>query len=164
MAYSEVSDLLLGDIRLPARYGDGTGFINLAADEIDAQIGHIYETPIELDDSPENRPALLLLKKINNFLASGRIITDMAAAGEDRELHAYGWSLITQATALLNKLSGGEIVIPGATPLPGTEDQAKGPLIINEDEVSLVEDFYLRYTRPHIFQPPPAVPYRDPVV
>jgi len=165
VSYSEVPDLMLGDIRLPTRFGDGSSWIANAADEIDAQIGHIYVTPIVLADTPENRPALLLLKKINNFLASGRIIIDMAAAGEDRELHAYGWSLVTEATRLLTQLSTGQITIPGAIPLPGTEGAVGGPQIFNEDEVSLVEDFYQKYTRPHLPPfPAHAVPYRDQVV
>ena len=164
MPYSEVPDLMLGDIRLPTRFGDGSSWIANAADEIDAQIGHIYVTPIDLADTPENRPALLVLKKINNFLASGRIIMDMAAAGEDRDLHAYGLSLISEATRLLTLLSSGQISIPGATPIPGTEGALAGPQIFQEDEFSLVEDFYQRYTRPWL--PPfplPAVPYRDQV-
>lgn len=160
MAYSTKDDLLTGDIPMPDRFGDGTKFVDMAADEIDGQIGHIFVTPIELEDLPVNRPARLLLKKINNLIASGRIITDMAAAGEDRDLHAYGRSLLLEGLDLLNRLSAGRIDIPGAAPLPGTELDSTGPTIQNEDPESLVEGFYRQVSHGEIRGPlSPLRPY-----
>lgn len=159
MSYSTKDDLLIGDIPLAPRYGDGSRFVDLAADEIDSQIGHIYVTPIALADTPENRPARLLLKKINNFIASGRIILDMALAGEDRELQSYGRSLLSEGLTLLKQVTNGDIRIPGADPLPGTEAATSGPTIVNEDPDSLVASFYDRTSGVHIFPPVPAAPY-----
>lgn len=160
MAYSEPADLLKGDIPLPARYGDGTGFINIAADEIDAQLGHLYVTPIVILDTPENRPARLLLKKINNFLASGRLITDMAAAGEDRDLHAYGASLIREALKLLEQICDGKIQLTGAERIETSATEYSGPSVYNEDPESLVEGYYQRVYHGEIRGPlNPLAPY-----
>ncbi len=148
MAYCAKTDLLTGDIPLAGKYGDGTAFVNLAADEIDGQIGHIYRTPVVFDESTQEkidrvRPAKLLLKKINTLLASGRIILDMAAGGEDRQLHAYGKSMLDEALMLLNMITSGKIQLTDAPVL--TED-ASNPntsvSIVQEDPYSLVESFY----------------------
>lgn len=146
--YSTKDDLLTGDIPLAGKYGDGTPFVQMAADEIDAQIGHIYETPIVLADTPENRPARLLLKKINNLLASGRIILDMAAGAEDDRLHAYGTSMWQEGISLLNQLSNRSIILQGAVLIESKADDKNDRVSIhNEDPKSLVEEFY-NPTRP----------------
>lgn len=165
-AYCDKADLLTGDIPLAGKYGDGTSFCQLAADEIDAQVGHIYTTPVTFvdDADPKSRPAQLLLKKINILLASGRIILDMAAGGEDDNLHAYGESMRREAVALLNQISSGVIDLAGAEKLPDTADDLNtGPLVHNEDPYSLVEDFYKRSASPIGFMRPAMRPYDDPV-
>lgn len=171
MAYCAKEDLLTGDIPLAGKYGDGTPFVNLAADEIDAQIGHIYVTPILFDESTPAlvataRPAKLLLKKINLLLASGRIILDMAAGGEDGNLQAYGKSMHDEAVLLLNDITSGKIVLAGAPLLPDPDGSTadNGPTIAQDDSYSLVEGFYERYSRNHVFPPayvPPMRPYDD---
>ena len=151
MAYCTKDDLLTGDIPLAGKYGDGSNFVNMAADEIDAQIGHIYVTPIVFDEStPEKaatvRPAKLLLKKINRLLASGRIILDMAAGGEDDRLQAYGASMMKEGLDLLNMLSSGKIELTDAPQLTEAADNKNtGPLIAQDDPYSLVEGFYSRF-------------------
>lgn len=164
MAYSEVGDLLIGDIPLPARIGDGSKFVDMAADEIDSQVGHIYTTPIVIPDEPQYRPARLLLKKINNLIASGRIILDMAAGGEDNDLHAYGRSMLNEGLSLLASIVTGRIVLIGAPLLPGTEDVDTGPLIVNEDPESLVEAFYQQFSHGESRSLNPPRPYKDRVV
>lgn len=166
MAYSAKEDLLTGDIPLAGKYGDGTPFVNLAADEIDAQIGHLYVTPIVLEDVPANRPARLLLKKINNLLASGRIILDMAAGGEDDRLHAYGASMMKEAIDLLNAITKGQIVLTGAPLLQeAANDLNTAVSIKNEDPYSLVQGFYERYSQPMLpIVLNPMRPYDDRVV
>lgn len=166
MAYCAKEDLLTGDIPLAGKYGDGTSFVNLAADEIDGQIGHIYVTPVVFDEStPEKaarvRPAKLLLKKINLLLASGRIVLDMAAGGEDDNLHAYGKSMHDEAVLLLNQISSGKIVLTDAPVL--AEDAGNlntGPSIVQDDPYSLVEGFYTQHRelypvpgRPRVMRP-----------
>lgn len=161
MAYATASDLLTGDIPLANRYGNGTGFINLAADEIDAQIGHIYVTPIELDPlDPRTVPTAKLLKKINTLLASGRIILDMAAGGEDDGLHAYGRSMLNEAISLLRQITDKKIELYGAELIPPAELEDNGRVSIsNADPYSLVEGFYERYSSGSVIPPAPMRPY-----
>ena len=140
-AYSAVADLYKGDIPLQAQHGDGTQAIKAAADDIDAQIGHIYVTPIVLPEDAQYRPTRLLLKKINNLLASGRLMLDMTAAGEDDNLNAYGLSMLREGLKLLGQVQSGSIVLAGA-PRLDEGIGAPGILIHNEDAVSLVEQFY----------------------
>lgn len=146
-AYSEVSDLRHGDIPLQAQHGTGEGFVQDAADDIDAQVGHIYVTPISVVNIPANRPTRLLLKKINNLLASGRLLLDMAAAAEDDNLHSYGLQMLKEGMELLRRVSTGEIVLAGAPKLDGTSDAPERLSIVNEDAYSMVEGFYRRTQR-----------------
>lgn len=150
MAYCEPTDLLLGDIPLPA-YVSAQDAVNDAADEIDSRIGFVYETPIDMTDpGPVPRPARLLLKRINAHLATGRLILKLAASGEDDRLHAYGWQLIKDAMTSLDMIANGEIVIVGATPI-NADDEARTTAIIveNLDDESQVEAFYDRIANPN---------------
>lgn len=146
MAYSTKDDLRIGDIRLPVRYGDGSSFVVSAAEEIDAQLGHIYVTPFVIDAQvAQNRPAILILKKINNLIASGRLIMDMAASQEDTTLHAYGWAMLKEGLELLKALQSRSILLTGSTLIDYDGDGQKtptGPLIHNVDTESRVEGFY----------------------
>ena len=169
MAYCSKDDLRKGDIPLAARYGDGTQLVNQAADEIDAQIGHIYVTPVtfHVPLNPAHRPAMLMLKNINILIASGRLILDMAAGGEDNSLHAYGRSMWNEGITLLRRISTGEIELVGAEKIPESGvNPSPVPAVINEDPYSLVEGFYRQYSQPALFQMPhvPMRPYDDGVV
>ncbi len=143
MAYCTVADLLKGDLPLAAQYGDGTGFINTAADEMDVVLGQLYVTPIVLLETPENRPSLLWLKTCNKFIASGRLVLDIAIAAEDDNLNAYGLSMLNQGLAMLTAIQTGAASITGATLLdPTAGTHATGPMIFNEDSISLVQGGY----------------------
>lgn len=159
-AYSGTEDLLNGDIPLLPVHGDGSKAITSAAEDIDGQIGHIYVTPVELDDDPEYRPTRLLLKKINNLVASGRLIMDMAAAGEDDNNHAYGLFLLKEGQNLLGMVSSGKMVLAGAERIDGTTAGVNpaAASILNEDDESLVERFY-RSGRGEDFSRRRIVPY-----
>ncbi len=165
VAYCVPSDLLIGDIPLAGKYGDGTSFVQLAADEIDSQIGHIYITPVVFDESTQEqidkvRPSKLLLKKINILLASGRIILDQAAGGEDDNLHAYGQSMIKEAVDLLSRLMNRDITLIDAPLLPSEELRANtAASIIQEDDYSLVAAFYDRMQNPTWYRPAPIAAY-----
>lgn len=146
-AYCGVEDLRHGDIAYPAYLGTKEARVKAAAEEIDIAIGHIYKTPIEIPDTiePEHRPSFLTLKKINWLIASGRIVLDMAAAGERDNLHAYGHSMLKEGLGMLAALAGGEVKLPGVEVIDqpeGSADDFSGPHIYNEDPESLVESFY----------------------
>lgn len=163
--YCALEDLLLGDLEIPRHAGDGSSFVNMAAEDIDSHLGHIYTTPIVIADSdPRHRASSILLKRINRLLASGRMMLDIAAAGESSDLHAYGRAMLKEGMELLEKVAGGEIVLSGADLLPvpaGEEGDSSGPRIHNEDSQSLVQAFYERFD-PNLAYPivPPQVrPY-----
>lgn len=160
VTYSQVGDLLIGDVPLAPHYGDGTKLVENAADDIDAQLGHIYVTPFVIADTPVNRPSLLLLKKINNLLASGRLIMDMALGGEDTQTNAYARTLYNEALANLKQLTKMQIVLNGADLLPDEEAQLNtGPVVNNEDSISLVENFYAQTSGRWRVTVPVAAPY-----
>jgi hypothetical protein len=159
--YSQVSDLLKGDLILPAVIGTGQRYITLAAEEMDSVLGKMYVTPITITDSPVNRPSLLYLKNTNNFIASGRLILDVAVSREDRQLHAYGASLLAQGQQMLNSLANGTFTLPGST-LIDTDAAPTAPTIHNEDSASLVEAGYAYIHEDNILDwlpPEPARPY-----
>jgi hypothetical protein len=96
-----------------------------------------------LNDSPVVRPAKLLLKRINNFLATGRLLMAAASAGEDTNLHAYALKMVNDATAALEAIVSGDVLLEGATELnPSTDATAKGPRWSNPDTESAVDSFY----------------------
>lgn len=157
--YCGLTDLLKGDLDLPRYMGDGSQFVNMAAEDIDSHLGHIYVTPIEVLDIPRNRPTKLMLKRINRLLASGRMVLDLATAGESTDLHAYGRSLVKEAMDLLEKIASGEIVLAGASRIDEVVDPTgqhfTGPRITNEDSYSLVQAFYDRFNpnQPDVVSP-----------
>lgn len=142
MAYSSKDDLLLGNIPLPVS-ADPERYVDDASDEVDSIIGFRYATPVDMTEpGPVARPARLLLKRVANFLASGRLLLAVAAGSEDRQLHAYGNSLVQQALYCLKEIAEGEIILPGALPSTDVSPIQTGPLIYNKDVSSNVDDFY----------------------
>jgi len=149
VAYSAVEDLLTGNVPTP-QYLSPQKYVDDAADEIDSKIGFLYTTPINISTGTDvPRPACLLLKRINNFLASGRLLLAAAAGQEDSQLHAYGWSLVQEATAALNQIASGEIPIDGAEKIDTGDLAVVTAVIINNlDAESNVEAFYDRVLNP----------------
>lgn len=157
MTYSEVADLLLGDIPTPK---DAEKYVNDATDEIDSKLGMRYVTPIVVDETvAANRSTPLILKRINNLLASGRLICAKAASASQQEVNSYGLSMITDALVALNQLMAGDITLPGAAFLNEGDVGQSGPMISNLDAESNVESFYSMVTTPAAFtgQPYPVI-------
>lgn len=143
-AYCAEEDLRTGDIATPS-YTSKAQYIKNAAEEIEAALGHIYVTPFVIEETVANRPSILFLKKLNWLFASGRFVLDVAAAGEMDNLHAYGKRMLDEANLMLKALLSGEVVLAGAPLLNGDQQSGfTGPVIFNEDEVSLVSAFYER--------------------
>lgn len=144
-AYAVIVDLLLGNVPVPA---DAQKYLDATAEEIDSRIGFRYATPVVADTSPEQRPVGLLLKRINAWLATGRIILAKDAAGEDDQLHQYGEYLVREANKALDQIVDGTIVLPGvdlATPEAST---VTGPDAAWGDSESLVEAFGTTFGSP----------------
>lgn len=146
MAYCEPSDLILGDIVLPT-WLVPADWVNLAADEIDSKLGFIYKVPLEAVTPPGGGFAGLavheqkLVKGINYKLASGRIILALDSGGEDTTLHAYGLSLVREATNELMQLANGNVQFPDAALNANTAPNGPSvtPGVANGDEMSLVD-------------------------
>jgi phage gp36-like protein len=141
MTYCGTDDLLVGSIPIPD-YLNPEKVVSDAADEIDTYIGFRYTTPVVLAETAENRPAILLLKRINSHLASGRLLMEAAASSENVELNAYAKRLVDEALAALIAIRDGEIILGDAPILPGTEASATGPMQYNKDSRSMVDAFY----------------------
>lgn len=138
--YSQVGDMLLGDIPSPK---DAEKWVQDATDEIDSKLGLRYVTPIVVDETvAANRITTLLLKRISNYLASGRLVCAKAASGSQQEVHQYGMSLLREALLALDALASGEMTLPGATFLDSDDVGQSGPIINNLDAESNVESFY----------------------
>jgi len=150
VAYSAVSDLLTGNIPVSGPV-DPDKYVSDAADEIDSKIGHIYETPIDVTEGgPLSRPARLLLKRISNWLASGRLLMAAAAGSQKMELNAYANKLVSDATFALDQIASGDIILEGAPRRDGSEEPSStGPQIHNLDPESNVEAFYNRIANPN---------------
>lgn len=152
-AYSSVNDLLTGNVPTPVAL-DPQKYVDDAANEIDSKIGFVYETPVDISPtSPVARPAILLLMRLNNFLASGRLLMAASAGQEDSQIHAYGWSLVKDATLALDAIARGEVTLDGAEKLPIEGQKVTTPLIYNKDEESNVEAFYDRIANPNYYYP-----------
>lgn len=148
--YSTPEDLLTGNIPVPS-YLDPAKFVQDAADEIDSYIGFVYETPVDTGTGTDlSRPARLLLKRINNYLATGRLLQAAAAAQQDDNTHAYATRLITEALTALQGIANGSIILEGAALTDTSEDASPvaRPVVKNQDEFSQVEAFYDRVTNP----------------
>lgn len=162
MPYCVESDLLIGDISVSAALSP-TKYVADAADEIDSKIGFRYDTPIP---ATAPRPVLLLLKRLNSHLASGRLILAATISANQEELNSYGASLVNDAQLTLEALASGEMVLPGVAaspdlPPPPAEDDplAQKILLSNLDPVSQVEAFYGAVTSPDVLGYMPD-PYR----
>jgi hypothetical protein len=175
MAYSDASDLLIGDVIISGSI-DKEQFIQGAADEIDSKIGWLYQTPIKVEGDPSADPPIpalprheaLLLKGINNKLASGRLIMALDVAGEQTTLHAYGARMVKEAMDELLMIANGDIDLHA----PRNEDAAipvenRIPGVAQEDDESLLLGFVstVHKGRPWRTEPgkistePPIVPY-----
>lgn len=151
MSYCQPTDLLLGQIPTPTGLSVAK-VVSDAADEIDSCIGLLYQTPV--DTNAVSRPVKLLLKRLNVFLATGRLILAVTSNEEDARLNAYGLSLVQEAQKALYAIAEGAMVLTGAAVVPGNEPQVSTPLINNLDAESNVEAFYNRVANPNYLYPP----------
>ena len=135
----EDAGTLFGNIPAPSNIGQ---FVTAAAEEMDSYLGLRYVTPIILDETnPQQRPAALLLKRINSWLAAGRAILALDAGGEDDQLHQYGRKLIEDCMMALNEIKDGSFLIPGAEPVNPEENKVTGPVASFADDTSMVEAY-----------------------
>lgn len=135
MAYAGVSDLLLGDVPLGAAT-DPEVWLERGAEEIDSRLGTRYVLPFPATLAPHS---VLLLKRINALLATGRLLMAIDG-GNDDDLHAYGRDLVLQANNELNQLVAGRLELDGAEVVDAVAG-TRGPSIINQDAFSATAAF-----------------------
>jgi len=164
MTYSTVDDLLTGDLLISQKV-DKQKFVQDAADEMDSKLGFLYELPLApcVTDPPPAVPAtlepheILLLKGINNKLASGRLILTLDIAGEETVLHAYGLRLITEAMNDLMLVANGNVLLSACRQemVAGLRSN-RTPLCVNRDEESaqdMFESAVMRRGETAVWQP-----------
>ena len=148
-AYCTVADLLIGDIPTSGAL-DPAKYVQDAADEIDSKIGFVYTTPIPVDTaSGTPRPVVLLLKRINAHLASGRLILAATIPAENERLNAYGRSLVREAEEAIQAIADGLIILDGIAPGGFALPAKPMPKILNGDAESAVDAFYDRVVNPN---------------
>ncbi len=140
-AYCEPNDLLIGDIG--GLEDAKQRAIDSASEDIDAQIGFIYEIPL----SGQSSHITLLLKGICKKLASGRLLMAQAAASEDNSVHQYGKSLLDEAVRELWSIRNGQIEL-GAVKVTQKQTTGNAPTIIQGDAVSGVDAYYDWFNHP----------------
>ena len=124
MSYSATTDLQTGNI--PTGSVQTDLYVNLAAEEIDSKIGFIYKTPVDMSTGTDpvpnattSRAASLLLKRLNNQIATARILLAIYSPAENQELNAYGKQLLDDAEVVLDQIVKGEIRLTGAQDING---------------------------------------------
>lgn len=153
VAYCETVDLLIGDIPVSGAL-DPAKYVQDAADEMDSKIGFVYETPIDVDPSSSTpRPVILLLKRINAHLASGRLILAATIPAEGDRLNAYGRTLVRESEEAIEAIASGEIILDGVPRGTMTLPYKAVPLIANGDAESIVDAFYDRVVNPNYQYP-----------
>lgn len=160
MAYSEVGDLLIGDMMLGSF--DATKYVDDAARDIDSKLGYIYKLPLRKKDATPGPDAwkdlpdyqVLTLRQMNNKLASGKLILAMAVGQEGTAVHAYGLHLVREATAELMLFANGTVDL-AAEQLDGSaadeplDGSVRTPTMQVHDNESLLDGFENTVMRNH---------------
>ncbi len=136
ITYSTDADLLIGDIT----YDTGTTdrFRVIAKNEIDSKLGWLYVLPLTGITSH----ITLILQNIESHIATGRLILDRAAGGEDSALQAYGASLLKEGQDDLMMIMSGMLVLTGAQRIASEAAEGNAPSIIEGDMTSGVDAYY----------------------
>lgn len=142
-AYSLVSDLLIDDLTVSQTFPKQK-YVDDAADEMNIKIGTRYDLPIDLNTL--SVPSRLRLKRINNYLASGRIVLRLAISSEQTKLHELGATWIKEALDALEAIACGkdDLLLVDGTPIETDPylDVSVGPIVTNVDAASPVDSFY----------------------
>lgn len=137
--YCSVESVNVGNITLPRGFNKAH-YVNISADEMDVELGKVYKLPLGPNYDPGSW-AGKLLAKINRYLATGKIVIDAAAGGEDRSLNSYGYYHVRQANDALAAIVAGTIDLPFDS--IDTDPDRVGPVQIeNREPASFVDAFY----------------------
>ena len=141
--YCEPDDLILGQLSedIPRWIGsDYNKQIELAAEEIDLMVGRVYRLPLTL---VEGTIDYLLMKKLNRFIATGRILMAASSANETSNVHKYAAYLLAQGNAALEAIVNGTLELVDQEKTDDSlQDYDSGPSIFLSDKDSFIRDFY----------------------
>ena len=148
MAYCQPEDINVGNLMLPE--GESRlPFISEASEEIDAKLGWLYATPINVELLKYHEQ--MLLKTICRKIATGRMVTTLAIPEESGGLNAYGLRMIQEGLDELHIIACGDVplsaqradyVEDGGTDTSGIgAEGSRTPSVINQDSESLINGF-----------------------
>lgn len=161
MAYCSPDDINIGNVQLP-RGLNKQAYVDAAAEEMDAELGKVYVLPLTPSSAiASNTWAGKYLKKINKFLAIGRIVIDSASGGEDNSLNSYGYYHLKTAMDALAALVSGSITLTDVEKLD-VEPNTSGPQVENRDAGSYVDAFYntpLPESENNVYPARPVLPW-----
>lgn len=176
--YSDPDDMLIGtDFALPA---DDTleRFVMDAAMEIDSRLGFKYVIPLKFThivngsvtyvdpaDPATYTPSYLLVRRLSNFIASGRYILAATSPEENVSLHQYGNKLLRDAEAILSQITSNRADLEIEEIVTETNETPYGLLVKNRDPRSMVqafEDQATNYNDPYVGAESTPSPYRNP--
>jgi len=150
-AYCAVGDLLLGDVTVGGTINRQL-YVDQAADEMDAKLGWLYETPIaeavEGYEGPALDPSMprhekLLLKNINAKIATARLIMAVSINEEGNAVHAYALRMLKEGNDELLMIANGDLVLTAPrVETPSGTVLTRTPGVVNIDEESLLDPFY----------------------
>ena len=138
--YGDITDLDVGDISVLD--DTKTRHVNNAADEIDSRLGFMYQTPFTVSNTSD--AGWKLIQRLARFVASGRLLMEIAQASENQMVQAYAKRLLDDAEAAFALILEGKVNLSPATPSdPGSSvDNQNAVTVTNLDPYSQVEAFY----------------------
>lgn len=165
VTYSAVVDLLIGDQEVKTDIK--TRHVIDASNEIDSKLGFLYDVPFT--EAAVSAPAWILIKRVANNFASGRLLLEVNQSREGASIGyqglpvkvvSYGQSLIDDAQTVIQMIIDGKINLN--PPDPGESDnplnQQHGMRVVNLDPHSPVEAFY-GWAAQRTYPPDPRFPF-----
>jgi hypothetical protein len=141
--YCTTEDIQLGDIE--ASEEQKLPYMQQAFDEIDAKLGWLYATPLNLNAAGVPNHERLLIKMISVKLATGRMFLSFASS-MDSPMHSYGLRLVQEGLDELHLLANADVPLSFPRTDPTTGDGINTPLartpgVVNSDSESLILAF-----------------------
>src|SRR5687767_1125866 len=144
--YAATTDLMIGTLVIGRPEEENAvkdQFINIAADEIDAELALEFVLPLVAAPPLTAIPAhtTLMLKRANAFIASGRLLMDRGAAGSDAGIDSYAEYLLREGRDLLMALLNSRSDL-GLVKIEAQVTAGNTPSIQHGDSTSGVDAFY----------------------
>lgn len=103
--YCSKDDLNIGNLMIEP--GGLDRYVREACEEIDAKIGWLYETPLDLDTLKDHERKML--KTIARKIATGRAISTLDVPNDGGVQGTYGLRLLQEGLDELHMIAGGDV-------------------------------------------------------